>query len=54
MDRVRDSLIRERCGCELSVLERTERNELKWFADIERMGEEGLVKRVSISGKCGG
>ena len=31
LDRVRNSLIRERCGWELSVLERMERNLLKWF-----------------------
>ena len=29
MDKVRKSLIRERCGCELSVLERIERNVLE-------------------------
>ena len=37
---------RERCRCELSVLERIERNVLKWFGHLERMGEERLVKRV--------
>ena len=44
--RVRNSIIRERCGWELSVLERIERNMLKWFGDVERMGEERLVMRV--------
>ena len=28
-DKVRDTLMRERCGCELSAMERVERNELK-------------------------
>ena len=45
-DRVRNSLMRERCACELSVLERIERNVLKWFGHEERMGEDTLVKRV--------
>ena len=46
MDRVRKSLIRERCGFTLSVLERIERNVLKWFGLVERIEEERLVKRV--------
>ena len=45
VDRGRNA-IRERCGCELSVLERIERNVLKWFGHVERMREERLVKRV--------
>ena len=45
VDRVRSAIIRERCGCELSVLERIERNVLKWFGHVERMGEERSVKR---------
>ena len=35
-----------KCGRELNVLERIERNVLKWFGHVERMGEERLVKRV--------
>ena len=45
VDRVRNTIIRESCGCELSVLERIVRSVLKWFGDVERMGEETLVKR---------
>ena len=30
----------------MSALERTERNVLKWFGHVERMGEEEMVKRV--------
>ena len=30
----------------MSVLEKIERNVLKWFGHVERMGEERLVKRV--------
>ena len=48
MDRVRNTIIRGRCGCELSVLERIERNVLKWFGHVEKMGEERLVTRVCI------
>ena len=46
VDRVRNAIIKERCGCELSVLQRIERNVLKWFGHVGRMGEERLVKRV--------
>ena len=46
VDRVRNAIIRERCGCELSVLKRIERNVLKWFGHVERIVEESLVKRV--------
>ena len=47
VDRVRNTLVRERCGCELIVLERIERNVLKWFGHVERMGEERLFKRIN-------
>ena len=30
----------------MGALERIERNALKWFGHVERMGEESLVKRV--------
>ena len=56
VDRVRNSLIRERCGFELSVLEIIERNVLKWFGHVERMREERLVERVyrdTVAGKRG-
>ena len=39
-------MIRERRRCELIVLERIERNMLKWFRHVERMGEERLIKRM--------
>ena len=38
VDRIRNSLIRERC--ELSVLERMEGNVFKWFGHVERMGRK--------------
>ena len=40
----------------MSVLERIERNVLKWFGHVERMGEERLVKRVyraNVEGNMG-
>ena len=46
VDRVRNAIIRKRCGCELNALERIERNVLKCFRHVERVGEERLVKRV--------
>ena len=37
VDRVRNAIIRERWGCELSLLEKkNERNMLKWFGHVER------------------
>ena len=41
---MRNTIIRERCGYELSVRERIERNVLKWFGHVEGMEEERLVK----------
>ena len=44
VDRVRNAIIREICGCELSVLERIERNVLRWLGHVERMGRKGWLK----------
>ena len=33
----------------MSVVEIIERNVLKWFGHVERMGEEKLVKRVYLA-----
>ena len=46
VNRVRSTIIREKCRCELSVPEGMERSVLKWFGHVERMGEERLVKKV--------
>ena len=40
VDRVRNSLIRERCEYELSLLDTVERNVLKWFGHVESIEEE--------------
>ena len=56
VDRVRNATMRERCGCELSVLEQLERSMLKGFRHVERMEEERLVKRVyraNVDGNIG-
>ena len=45
VDRVRNAITRERCGCELNVLERIDRKVLKLFGYVEKMDEEKLVKR---------
>ena len=53
---MKNEIIRERRRCELCVLKRIERNVLKWFGHVERMGEERLVKRVyqaNLEGKRG-
>ena len=46
VDIVRNAILRERCRFELSVRERIERNMLKWFGHLKRMGVERLIKRV--------
>ena len=46
VERVRNSLITQRCRWRLSVLERIERKVLKWFGLVKRIGEERLLKRV--------
>ena len=47
VDRVRNAIIRERCRCELSVLEKIERNVLKGFGIWKEWERKGwLIKRV--------
>ena len=49
VNRVKKSLISERCSCELSILERMKRNMLKWLRHVERLWEERLVKKVCFA-----
>ena len=42
----RNSLTRDRCRCELSLMERVGRNVLKWFGHVKRMEEKKKVKRA--------
>ena len=53
---MRNAIIREIYGCGLSALERIERNVLKWFGHVKRMGEEKLFKRLyqaNVEGNTG-
>ena len=44
MNGLRNSLIRERCECEMNVLKRVERKVLKLFGHIQRMGKKDWVR----------
>ena len=46
MDRVINSLIRENFGCELRILEKLERNLLKWFGHMEKIGGGGEKDKI--------
>ena len=46
VERVTNAIIREWCGCEVSVLERMEGDVLKGFGHVERMGQERVLKKV--------
>ena len=50
-DRVRNSLIGERCGCEFSLMKLMERKVFKWFGNMERMVNE--VFRVCVGDNKG-
>ena len=41
---MRNAIIRERCGCELSVLERIERNVLEWFGMWKEWERKGWLR----------
>ena len=56
MDKVRNSVIRERCGVEEDVVIRIEKGMLRWFGHIERMDERRLTKQIyeaSVNGQVG-
>ena len=44
VNRVRNAIIRERCGCELCVLERIERNVLNCVKLVRVCGKNGRLK----------
>jgi (2Fe-2S) ferredoxin len=46
MNRVRNEDVRSRCGSEVSIGERMDRNVLRWYGHVDRMEEERIVKRV--------
>ena len=43
---MRDSLIRERCGGELSVMKTREWKVMKLFGHVERIGEDRMLEIV--------
>ena len=45
-DRVRNSQIKERCACEVRVIEKVKGDVLKWFEHVERIREGQRVKNV--------
>ena len=46
IDRVPNVEIRRMCGKNVSVNQRMDQGVLRWFGQVERMGNERLVKRV--------
>ena len=48
-DRVRNEVVRERVGVPVKMSKRVDRNVLKWFGHVERMGSERMTKRLCIS-----
>ncbi len=48
MDRVRNEEVR-RTGVVKELAERAEQGVLRWFGHVERMEEERLVKKITIS-----
>jgi hypothetical protein len=53
IDRVRNEDICRRCGSEVSIVEKINRNMLRWHSLVKRMEDERIVKRV-YSGKVEG
>ena len=45
-DRVRNEVIRRRCGLQRSLSEKEEEAALRWFGHVERMEGERLVKKI--------
>ena len=46
MDRVRNEEVRSRCGLKVSIDAKIERNILRWYGHVQRMGNERAVRRV--------
>uniref|UniRef100_A0A2H1WZZ7 SFRICE_022573 n=1 Tax=Spodoptera frugiperda TaxID=7108 RepID=A0A2H1WZZ7_SPOFR len=45
-DRVKNSVVREKCGLKDDVVTRIERGMLRWFGHVERMDENRFTKEV--------
>ncbi|KAI5644163.1 reverse transcriptase (RNA-dependent DNA polymerase) domain-containing protein [Phthorimaea operculella] len=55
-DRIRNSVIRERCGIKEDIVTGIEKGMLRWFGHVERMNERRLTKKVymaSVDGNVG-
>ena len=55
-DRVRNSVIRERCGLKEDIMTRIEKGVLRWFGHVERMDDRRLTKKIykeNVSGTAG-
>ncbi|KAJ2951368.1 hypothetical protein O0L34_g13509 [Tuta absoluta] len=55
-DRIRNSVIRERCGIKEDIVTGVEKGMLRWFGHVERMNERRLTKQVymaSVDGNVG-
>lgn len=55
-DRIRNSVIRERCGMKDDVVTLIEKGMLRWFGHVERMDESRLtsqINRASVNGRVG-
>ncbi|KAI5642761.1 hypothetical protein NE865_05287 [Phthorimaea operculella] len=55
-DRIRNSVIRERCGIKEDIVTGIEKEMLRWFGHVERMNERRLTKKVymaSVDGNVG-
>ena len=56
VDRVRNEVIRERCGVKENVVTRIDKGMLRWFGHVERMDETRMTKEIytaSFSGRVG-
>jgi hypothetical protein len=45
-DRVRNEVIREKCGVKEDVVTKVEKNMLRWFGHVQRMDERRLTKEI--------
>ena len=55
-DRVRNEVIRERCGLKEDVVTKVDKSMLRWFGHVERMSERRLAKGIyvaDVSGNAG-
>ena len=53
-NRMTNEEVKELCGVDTDVIEKVERNTLRWFGHVERMESDRLTKRVYESGVEGG